>query len=117
MAAAASGSPALRRAVAAWEPRLQGGDSPGDLLPQTRVFPDMFANLYHTGEISGTLDDTLQRLRQYYSDEATRRLQALAWWLPRLVYFALVVYLAFTVVGFWLHYYDMILNSPLGSPE
>jgi type IV pilus assembly protein PilC len=117
MAAAASGSPALRRAVAGWESRLQSGDSPGDLLPQTPVFPDMFANLYHTGEISGTLDDTLQRLKTYYEDEASRRLQALAWWLPRVVYFALVVYLAFKVVGFWLGYYDMILSSPLGSPE
>ena len=77
----------------------------------------MFANLYHTGEISGTLDDTLQRLRQYYSDEATRRIQALAIWVPRLIYFAIVIVIAMHVVGFWVGYYNAILDSPLGSPE
>ncbi len=117
MAAAASGSPALRRAVAGWESRLQGGDSPGDLLPQTPVFPDMFANLYHTGEISGTLDDTLRRLRQYYNDEATRRIQALATWVPRLIYFAIVIVIAIHIIGFWSGYFDAIFSNPLGSSE
>jgi type IV pilus assembly protein PilC len=117
LSAAASGSPALRRAVAAWEPHLQAGETPGDLLGRTRAFPEMFASLYHTGEISGSLDDALRRLRQYYDEESARRFQALAAWLPRIVYFAIVIYIASYIVGFWTNYYSAILNSPLGSPE
>jgi type II secretory pathway component PulF len=31
--------------------------TPADLVNQTRYFPELFANLYHTGEMSGKLDE------------------------------------------------------------
>lgn len=113
MAGAASGSPALRRAVLRWEGELQKGTPPGDLLPGTPAFPEFFTNLYRTGEISGTLEDTLRRLHTYYQDEATRKLHAFALWLPRLVYFGILIYMAFKIVGFWAGYYEGILNMDL----
>src|SRR2546423_3744148 len=60
LAAAASGSPALRRAVHGWHSPLRPGETPADLLARTSEFPELFANLYHTGEVSGQLDDTLR---------------------------------------------------------
>jgi type II secretory pathway component PulF len=111
LAAAASGSPALRRAVAQWVPRLQAGDSPADLLPHTPQFPEFFSNLYRTGKISGTLDDTLKRLRVYYEDESRRKLKALCQWVPRLIYLVIVVLIAIKIVGFWVNYYNGILNT------
>ncbi|HNQ89386.1 MAG TPA: type II secretion system F family protein [Verrucomicrobiota bacterium] len=113
MAAASSGSPALWRAVRGWEPELQKGTPPGDLLVRAPVFPELFTNLYRTGEISGTLEDALRRLHTYYQDEATRRLRAFATWLPRLIYFGILIYLAFRIVGFWAGYYEGILNMDL----
>lgn len=110
LAAAASGSPALRRAVARWTPRLQAGEPPGDLLPQTREFPELFSNLYRTGEISGSLDDTLKRLRAYYEDESRRKLKALCMWVPRVIYLVIVVMIALRIVGFWVGYYNGILD-------
>ena len=35
---------------------------PRNWFPSPTNFPDVFRNLYHTGEISGTLDETLKRL-------------------------------------------------------
>ncbi|MBI4662789.1 MAG: type II secretion system F family protein [Verrucomicrobia bacterium] len=112
LAAVASGSPALRRAVSTWRPRIEeGGQPPSEILSESAEFPEMFANLYHTGEITGRLDDTLRRLHRYYQDEASRTLQLLAEWSPRLLYFAVVVMVAIQVVSFWTNYYEGIMNA------
>src|SRR5579872_1375190 len=55
LAAAASGSPALSRRVLSWKEPLEAGASPAELVSASREFPQLFSNLYHTGEISGTL--------------------------------------------------------------
>lgn len=111
MAAAASGSPALRRTVTTWRPRIeQDGQAPSEILSQSREFPELFANLYHTGEISGSLDETLRRLHQYYQEEASRRLKMLAEWSPRLIYFGIMLMIAYQVVSFWTGYYANIMH-------
>jgi type II secretory pathway component PulF len=111
LAAAASGSPALRREVAGWKPRLLAGESPGDLLARARHFPSLFCNLYRTGEVSGTLDDTLERLRAYYEDEAQRKMKALAQWVPFAVYVLILILMAIRIISFWLNYYGGILDA------
>lgn len=108
LAAAASGSPALRRAVRAWRPRLEAGDTPGELLQRTRAFPKVFANLYRSGELSGQLDDTLRRLHQFYQEEANRRLRAVSRWTPQLIYLAVLLGIAVKIVSFYLGYFDRL---------
>ena len=61
LAATASGSPALRRTVLAWRPLVDAGNTPGEVVNASAKFPELFANQYMTGEISGKLDETLQR--------------------------------------------------------
>ena len=86
LAAAASGSPALRRTVMAWRPLLKAGRTPAELVRSSSDFPDLFINQYATGEISGTLDDTLRRMQAYYQEEGSRKLHSVAQWAPRLIY-------------------------------
>ncbi|MBM3837379.1 MAG: hypothetical protein FJ398_05340 [Verrucomicrobia bacterium] len=112
LAAAASGSPALHRAVSTWRPRIEvRGEPPSEILTESPEFPELFANLYHTGEISGSLDDTLRRLHKYYQEEALRKLQLLAEWFPRLIYFAIIFMIAYRVVTFWTGYYGGIMKT------
>lgn len=112
LAAAASGSPALRRAVVAWRPRVErDGEPPSAVLRESSEFPEMFANLYHTGEVSGQLDDTLRRLNRYYQDEGTRKLEMLADLTPKLLYFFIVIVIAVRVVGFYTGYFNQINNA------
>src|SRR5262249_42520268 len=73
LAATASGSPALRRAVAAWRPNVVAGQTPAEAVSRSRRFPEIFANQYATGEISGQLDETLRRLHRYYQEEGSRK--------------------------------------------
>ncbi len=65
LAATASGSPALRRAVAAWRPQLVAGQMPSEALRLCPLFPETFTNLYTSGEISGKLDETLGHLNRF----------------------------------------------------
>jgi len=65
LAALASASPALRREVSAWKPLMHAGQTPGEVLTTSSVFPQLFINEYNTAELSGKLDETLRRLYKY----------------------------------------------------
>jgi type II secretory pathway component PulF len=108
LAVMASGSPRLRRAVTAWRPRLETGQTPAEAIEDSGVFPDLFANMYRTGEISGQLDQTLKRLHGLYQDSASRKLRLLAEWTPRLVYLAIALLIAWQIISFWLGYFNQI---------
>ena len=108
LAAAASGSPALRRTVEDWKPQIEAGRTPAEVLNACPKFPETFAHLYSTGEVSGQLDDSLKRLYQYYSEEGTRKLYAFAQWTPRLVYFIVVLIIAYKIVQFYTGYFNEV---------
>jgi type II secretory pathway component PulF len=108
LAALSSGSPALHKAIQKSRSAMLAGDSPGEVLHRLPVFPEMFANLYRTGEVSGTLDTTLLRLRKHYSEEGSRKMQALSQWLPKLVYLAIMLAIAQQIVGFYTGYFNQV---------
>jgi type IV pilus assembly protein PilC len=108
LAATASGSPAFRRAVAAWKPQLTAGRTPAELVRACPLFPEIFANFYASGEISGKLDETLRRLYAYHQEEGTLKLQAFATWTPRLIYFAIVLCIAYFILQFYTGYFNQI---------
>ena len=111
LAAAASGSPALRRAVHGWYDALRAGQTPAELVAHTSEFPELFANLYNTGEISGQLDDTLRRLHHHYQEEGSRKLHAFAQWMPRLIYIGIMLAIAYQIVSFWAGYYNNLFQQ------
>ena len=101
LAATASGSPALRRAVAAWKSRVVAGQMPSEAVRLCPLFPGTFANLYASGEVSGKLDDSLRQLNRIYNEDGTRKLNAFATWMPRLVYMLVALMIAYKVIQFW----------------
>jgi type II secretory pathway component PulF len=111
LAGAASGSPALRRALRDWPAQISAGVPPSDLLQASSEFPELFSNLYTTGEASGQIDETLRRLYAHYQEEGSRKLHAFAQWTPRLIYFAILLLVGYQVVSFWVGYYSGILEE------
>ena len=105
LAAAASGSPALWRAVRAWRPMVDAGQTPAEVVDASGAFPEMFAHQYATAEISGQLDDTLHRLHLYYQEEGTRKLHLVAQWAPRAVYLLVMLLIAYQIVQFYVGYF------------
>jgi type II secretory pathway component PulF len=111
LAATASGSPALRRVVHAWKPQLLAGETPAEVVRASPRFPETFANLYSSGEISGKLDETLRQLRCIYQEEGTRKLHAVAQWVPRFIYLAVALMIAYRVVQFWTGYFKQVQDA------
>ena len=110
LAAAASGSPALRRTVMAWKPYLNAGKTPANVINDSPTFPELFANQYATGEVSGKLDETLRRLHRYYEEEGTRKLHLVARWVPIFLYLIVAAIIAIFIVRFYLGYFQQIQN-------
>jgi type II secretory pathway component PulF len=108
LAASASGSPALRRAVVAWRPRVEAGTTPAEAVSESGVFPELFANMYNTGEVSGQLDDGLLRLQRYYQEQGSRQMKAFSQWVPKIIYLAIVFMIAYRVVSFYSGYYRKV---------
>ena len=111
LAARASGSPAMARTVLAWQPGLAAGETPAEKVSQSSLFPEMFSNQYTTGEVSGSLDETLRRMRNYYQEEGSRKLHAVAQWTPKAVYLCVALMIAIKVVSFWTGYFDQVSKA------
>jgi type II secretory pathway component PulF len=101
LAAAASASPHLKRQVSTWNPELEQGQTPAELVSRTRYFPEMFKNLYHSGEISGKLDDSLGRLQKFYTEEGFRTLALFTKILTGTVYGLVVLLVAYNIIKFY----------------
>jgi type IV pilus assembly protein PilC len=108
LAAAASGSPALRRAVADWRPKMTAGQMPSEAVRACRLFPEMFANFYASGEVSGKLDESLRHLNRLYSEEGLRKLHLVSKWVPRFIYFMVVLFVGYIVIRFWTNYFNQL---------
>jgi len=114
LAAAACGSPELRRTVLGWRPMLDSGQTPAEVVTASGKFPQMFSSQYHTGELSGKLDETLRLLRRFYQEEGSRRLHLLAQWTPRAVYLLVAGMIAFRVLHFYIGYFNDISAATKG---
>jgi type II secretory pathway component PulF len=108
LAADASGSPALLRAVRQWEPRVVAGELPSDQVRQSREFPELFANLYFTGETSGQLDHELRHLHEFYLDSSSRRLTRFTVATGLVITLAVMGTVAFWIIRFWTGYFRQL---------
>lgn len=113
LAGTVSGSPYLRRVIHTWKPAVVAGQTPAEAVTESGAFPNLFANQYHSGEMSGKLDETLHRLRQYYHEEGTRKIHAVCQWLPRIIYLGIALFIAYKVVSFYSGYFQQV-NQVLG---
>lgn len=102
LAAAACGSPGIRREVKSWRPHLQAGETPADRVNRSSWFPEMFANLYQTGEEAGATEETLQKLRNYYHEEGTRKMRAVSKWVPIMIYLGIMFFIASRIISFYM---------------
>jgi len=108
LAAAASGSPALIREVDGWRAQFGVERTPAEVLQSSTVFPEMFANLYTSGEISGSIDETLRRLYRYYADEGSRSLHFAARIYPGILYGVVVLYIAWQIISFYTGHFNQL---------
>jgi type II secretory pathway component PulF len=111
LAAAASGSPALLRVVREAKPRLYNGEMPSEMVSHSPAFIAPFANLYATGEVSGQLEDSLQRLNVLFQEEGSRKLKTFLTFSAGAIIFGVMLLIAWQVISFWLGYFQQIQQA------
>ncbi len=75
--AAATGNEFLSRRMISAIPAIQGGRGIAESLQATRVFPPMVVSMLQTGEQTGGLDLTMDKVAEYYEQESVVRLHQL----------------------------------------
>lgn len=111
LAAAASGSPRLQRAVASWPRQLEAGRTPAELVSASAAFPGQFASVYASGEVSGRVDEALPQLAAYHQEVGERKLRRAAVGFAWLVYGLAAALAAYQIISFWTGYYGGILGE------
>lgn len=111
MAAGASGSPALRRHVIAWKPELLAGRTPSEMVSAHTGFPYTFASLYHSGEISGTLDDALRRSHALHHEEGSRKMKQFVFAFAGALVAGVMLMAAWNIIRFYLGYFQQINDA------
>jgi len=114
LAAVASSSPTLRREVERWDVHLSGGTTPAELVNNSRVFPETFTNLYHSGEISGKLDEALRKLHSYFQEEGSNRMNLFVRFTTFGIYLGCMLIIAYKIIGFYSGYFNQIGNLTNG---
>jgi type IV pilus assembly protein PilC len=107
----ASGSVSVRRTVETWRPQIEAGMPPSELINSSNLFPEMFANLYHTGETSGQQDETLKRLHRYYEEEGFRLLRLFTRLLNGIIFAIVVIFVVHAIFSFYLGYFGAIADA------
>jgi type IV pilus assembly protein PilC len=108
LAAAASGSLLFKRTVFGWRSSLETGSTPAEMVIESGRFPELFCNLYNSGELTGKLDEELRHLNTVFHEEGTRQLRTAGQLFTRLIYFGVAGMVAFGVIRFWSKYFGQV---------
>jgi type IV pilus assembly protein PilC len=106
LAAQASQSGVIRESGALLLQTAKSGNPLGPHFLADAEFPKAFARSYATGEEAGTLDTDLARWSKRFQDEAETSAKTLAVMLPKVLYFLILGFVAWRVIGFYGAYYS-----------
>ena len=77
-AAAATGNAYMEKRMISALPAIEGGHGLTEALRATRVFPPLVLSMLATGEQTGSLDMTMDKIAEYYEAESATRLHQMA---------------------------------------
>jgi type II secretory pathway component PulF len=107
----ASGSATLRSCSEAMRQRIQDGSSLRESLPRPGLLPALLEDALATGEQSGNLAQELERAAQSLRDSLQARIAALGVWLPRVLYFFVVLYTGWRILSLAAGYYQTLEDT------
>lgn len=98
------GNEVLRRKVLQSVPRLQSGGNISDALRQTGGVPEFVLGMISTGERTGSMDQVLDKVSEYYDSEAETTIEKSGYLLFVLLIVAAGVVVAYIVLNFYMGY-------------
>jgi type IV pilus assembly protein PilC len=106
LATQVSYSGVIREAGAVLLRTAKSGNPLGPQFLADAAFPKAFARSYATGEEAGTLDTDLALWSKRFQDEAEASARTLAVMLPKVLYFIILGFVAWRIIGFYGAYYS-----------
>ena len=111
LAADASHSGVIREAGAKLVKAAKAGTALGPQFMADEAFPKAFARSYSTGEEAGTLDTDLARWSKVFQNDAESSAKTMSVMVPKLLYFLILGFVAWKIVGFYGDYYNNMLDQ------
>lgn len=102
----ATRSGALRAAGTGLLAVAKSGEALGPQFISSNAFPPAFARSYATGEEAGTLDKDLANWANLFQSDAETSVRAASVAIPKVLYFLILAFVAWRIVGFFSGYYS-----------
>ena len=114
-AAAATGNAYMEGRMIQAVPALQGGHGIAEALVATHIFPPMVVSMLGTGEQTGSLDMTMDKVAEYYESESIVRLHQLSVTLGAIALIIAGIRVAIVVGNFYTGYFNKM--NDMASPD
>lgn len=108
LSAQAAQSGVIREAGERLVTAVKSGQALGPEFLAGKDFPKVFARSYSTGEEAGTLDGDLARWSKRFQEDAESSVRTLSTMIPKVLYFFILGFVAWKVVGFYSDYYSRL---------
>ncbi len=108
LASSAAQSGMIRAAGARLEKVAKSGGALGPAFMKEDAFPKTFARSYSTGEEAGTLDKDLASWSRLFQEDAASSARTMSVMVPKVMYFLILAFVAWKVVGFYGGYYESL---------
>lgn len=113
--AAATGNEFLSRRMTSAIPAIMGGRGIAESLAATRVFPSMVVSMLQTGEQTGGLDMTMDKVAEYYEAESVVRLHQVVVTLRTLALLFMAVWVTIILIQFYTGYWNKM--EDMANPD
>lgn len=113
--AAATGNAFMEKRMVSAIPALQGGRGITEALQATHIFPPMVISMLGTGEQTGGLDATMDKVAEYYEQESVVRLHQLSVTLGAFAMIVAGIRVAMSVGNFYVSYFDKL--NDMANPD
>jgi type II secretory pathway component PulF len=107
----ASRSGLVNDAVEKALPEVRTGSQVGPLLATHSAFPREMKQALLVAEETGSLDAELPRLAEEYQRDGLTRLASFSEWMPRLIYFGVIAFVAWNIIVGYSNYVDGVMRQ------
>jgi type II secretory pathway component PulF len=111
LAADSCGNEYIRSMIYPAATKIEDGSGIADTLRGTQVFTPLVLDMLSTGEASGSVDDMLNKVSDYYESEAAVRAQLMGRVTGVVALIVVGIYVGFVVISFFLGAAAQITNE------
>ncbi len=108
LAAGTVGNAIIKNDIKNLLPLLRKGRPLSEVLCGKTWFPVVVCDMLKTGEVSGTIEETLKRVSVYLKEEVDVTIEQILKVLPVVVYLLVALYIGYIVISFYTRYLGLI---------